>query len=80
MREGIPETQVHSLPKKASWSKFMQQGQSNTSPTLTKFYTVENHLSHHYVLKRSVVFIVDPYYSSVAKREQASKYINDFFD
>ena len=41
---------------------------------------VLKHLSHHYVLKRSIVFIVDPYYQSELKNAQASKYINNFFE
>ena len=36
MKEGKPEIQVQSLPDKA-WTKFMQKGLKNTSPTLAKF-------------------------------------------
>ena len=36
MKEGKPETQVQSLPDKV-WTKFMQKGLKNTSPTLAKF-------------------------------------------
>ena len=41
---------------------------------------MHKYLSHHYILKRSFVFIVDPYFRSSAKMEQASKYINKFFN
>ena len=37
-------------------------------------------MSHHYILKRSFVFIADFHYDSLAIKEKATRYINRFFD
>lgn len=36
-------------------------------------------LSHHYILRKSVVFIVDTEYSSVIYQDLANKYVKNFF-
>ena len=36
-------------------------------------------LSHHYIIRRSVVFIVDTEYDSVVYRDKAMKNVLDFF-
>ena len=36
-------------------------------------------LSHHYVRRRSIVFIVDSQFDSVVYRDKAMKYVRDFF-
>ena len=40
---------------------------------------IYKYLSHHYVLRRSVVFIVDTEYSSVIYHDKANKYVKKFF-
>ena len=40
---------------------------------------VYKYLSHHYVLRRSVVFIVDTEFSSVIYHDKANKYVSKFF-
>ena len=42
--------------------------------------TIYKYLSHHYVLKRSIVFIVDTDYSSSKYKEMTTSYVNAFFD
>ena len=41
---------------------------------------IHRHLSRHYILKRSIVFIVDQDFSSTVLREQAMKIVLDTFD
>ena len=41
---------------------------------------VYKHLSHHYILKRSIVLIADFYYDSFRIKEKATKFITRFFD
>lgn len=57
---------------------------SHRSPRRTqkfsKMTTVYKYLSHHYVLKRSIVFIVDDSFSTVDQTEQASTYVTRFFN
>ena len=36
-------------------------------------------LSHHYILRKSVVFIVDTEYSSIRFQQKANKYVMDYF-
>ena len=36
-------------------------------------------LSHHYVLRKSIVFIVDTAFSNVIYQEKANKYAQKFF-
>ena len=36
-------------------------------------------LSHHYILRKSVVFIVDTEYSSVIYQDMANRYAKKFF-
>lgn len=36
-------------------------------------------LSHHYILRRSVVFIVDCQYDSVVYRDKAMKFVRSFY-
>lgn len=36
-------------------------------------------LSHHYIQRRSFVFVVDTQFDSVVYRDKAVKYVNDFF-
>ena len=40
---------------------------------------IYKYLSHHYVLRRSVVFIVDTEYTSVIYHDKANKYVKKFF-
>ena len=40
---------------------------------------IYKYLSHHYVLRRSVVFIVDTEFSSVIYHDKANKYVWKFF-
>ena len=40
---------------------------------------VYKYLSYHYVLKRSVVFIVDEDFDSVFYKQKSSEYVNKFF-
>ena len=37
-------------------------------------------LSHHYVQRKSVVFIVDTAFSNVVYQEKANKYAQEFFN
>lgn len=37
-------------------------------------------LSHHYILRKSVVFIVDTEFSSVVYMERANRYVKEFFN
>merc|ERR1712060_88910 len=41
---------------------------------------IQQFLSHHYVLQRSIIFIVDIDYSSIFYKEKASQYVASFFD
>ena len=41
---------------------------------------VYKHLSHHYILERSIVLIADFHYDSFAIKEKATKLITRFFD
>ena len=42
--------------------------------------SIYKYLSHHYILRRSVVFIVDSQYDSVFFRDKAMTYTKDFFE
>lgn len=42
--------------------------------------SVYKYLSHHYVLKRSIVFIVDTDFSSVVYKKKVAQYVKDFFN
>ena len=41
---------------------------------------VYKYLRHHYILKRSVVFLVDSNYDGMANRERALSIVSTFFD
>lgn len=41
--------------------------------------SIYKYLSHHYILKRSVVFIVDSQFDSVLYRDKAMKYVSQFY-
>ena len=42
--------------------------------------TIYKYLSHYYIMKRSVVFIVDTHFDSMAQWEKAGKLTKDFFE
>ena len=42
--------------------------------------SIYKYLSHHYILRRSVVFIVDSQYDSVFFRDKAMSYTREYFD
>ena len=42
--------------------------------------SIYKHLNHHYILQRSIVFIVDSQFDSVIFRDKAMKYVMSFFD
>jgi len=44
------------------------------TPNIYKF------LGHHYILRRSVVFIMDTEFESIFYKEKASSYISSYFD
>ena len=44
-----------------------------------KCLSIYKYLSHHYILKRSVVFIVDSQFDSVVYRDKAMKYVSQFY-
>ena len=61
----------------------MIQSKAPVDPPKPKYASknaVYKYLSHHYVLKRSVVFIVDSDFSSEVHKEKAHHYLNNFFE
>ena len=42
--------------------------------------TIYKHLSHHYILKRSFVFIADFSFDGIAIKDKATEFIMNFFD
>jgi len=42
--------------------------------------SIYKYLSHHYILRKSVVFIVDSQYDSVFFRDKAMRYTREYFD
>ena len=68
-KEGLKRTKRNkSLPKAA-----MEIVGWDMCKSIYKF------LSHHYILRRSVVFIVDTEYDSVVYRDKAMKNVRNFF-
>lgn len=45
----------------------------------SKCSSIYKWLSHHYIRRRSVVFIVDSQFDSVVYRDKAIKFVNDFY-
>lgn len=45
----------------------------------SKCTSIYKYLSHHYILRRSVVFIVDTQFDSFVYRDKAMKYVNEVF-
>lgn len=41
--------------------------------------TIHKYLSHHYVLRRSVVFVVDTEFESVIYHDKANRYVKKLF-
>ena len=50
-----------------------------TRKTFQDMKVIYKYLSHHYVLKRSVVFIVGEDFDSVFYKEKAHEYVKEFF-
>ena len=44
-----------------------------------KLNSIHKYLSHHYIVRRSVVFIVDSQYDSMVYREMAMRYASKFY-
>ena len=53
----------------------MVKKQQNAKNTM-----IYKYLSHHYVLRRSVVFIVDTEFTGVFYHDKANKYVKRVFD
>merc|ERR1712151_394467 len=51
-----------------------------TRKTFQDMKVIYKYLSHHYVLKRSVVFIVGQDFDSVFYKEKAHQYVKEFFE
>ena len=63
------------LKKEARYAPIKQ-----TVPTVWgKCKSIYKWLSHHYIQRRSVVFIVDSQFDSVFYREKVMKYVKNFF-
>mmetsp|Transcript_4884 Transcript_4884/g.5959 ORF Transcript_4884/g.5959 Transcript_4884/m.5959 type:complete len:198 (+) Transcript_4884:1357-1950(+) len=53
---------------------------NKTATSWKSCQSIYKYLSHHYILKRSIVFIVDSQFDSVIFRDKVQKYVRDFFD
>ena len=59
----------------------MSLNTSHAQPkTWSECKSIYKYLSHHYILRRSVIFIVDSQYDSVFFRDKAMKYTKEFFE
>ena len=50
------------------------------SKFLSRNPMIYRYLSHHYILRRSVVFIVDTEFSGLAYHDKANKWVKKIFD
>ena len=84
-REGEREAQKSNKVGKGQVGKNHGSGQIVSKPSGAEKFdwkdknAIYDMLSHHYVLRKSVVFIVDTEYSSVIYQDLASKYVQSIF-
>ena len=61
-------------------SSIRQQRLSSDLAGWNQCRQIYQHLSHHYILRRSVVFVVDTEFDSVVCRDIAMKHVRSFYN